>query len=275
MNKDTFHKLHEQFIASGIYDAINFEQMNEILISYHSTSIEGSSLTEDETRLLLSEGLTAKGKPLRDHTMVQDHHRALLFILEKARVKEPLSVELLQRISAMVLKTTGSVINSLAGTYNSGEVEVEAEVEIEGDFRKSAVYIGKRYFMDFRKVPDAVRSLCDEVNAKNDLVKTVEEIYNLAFDAHFSFVSIYPFADGNGRVSRLIMNYILAFHNQALALIFTEDKQQYFDALEKSRDTDDIQEARDFLYSQQEKYFIRELDKFHQEPKVKLGGFCF
>ncbi|MDR3309343.1 MAG: Fic family protein, partial [Tannerella sp.] len=265
MNKDTFHKLHEQFIASGIFDAINFEQMNEILISHHSTSIEGSSLTEDETRMLLSEGLTAKGKPLLDHTMVQDHHRALLFILERAKGKEQLSVELLQRVSAMVLKTTGSVINSLAGTYNSAE----------GDFRKSAVYVGKRYFMDFRKVPDAVKSLCDDINAQNDAVKTVDEIYNLAFDAHFSFVGIHPFADGNGRVARLIMNYILAFHNQPPALVFTEDKQQYFDALEKSRETDNIQEIRDFLYSQQEKYFMQELDKFRQEPKIRLCGCCF
>jgi Fic family protein len=261
----TFNELLKEFTSSGIPEAVNFEQMNEILISHHSTAIEGSSLTEEETRLLLSEGLTAKGKPMRDHNMVQDHHAALLFAIGKAKKKEKISGELIRQLSALVMKTTGGIINSAAGTYNSAA----------GDFRKSAVYVGKRFFMNYQKVPDAVDALCDDINQRLEAVKTPEEIYNLAFDAHFALVSIHPFADGNGRVSRLLMNYILTFHQQPLSVIFTEDKLQYYEALEQSREADDVKFIRDFLYSQQKKYFLLELAKLKTECVIKPRGFCF
>ncbi|MDR3218599.1 MAG: Fic family protein, partial [Dysgonamonadaceae bacterium] len=210
-----------------------------ILISHHSTAIEGSSLTEDETRLLLTEGITAKGKPINDHNMVKDHHAALLETIKMASKKEKFTPEMIRKISALVMKTTGGEINSIAGTYNSAL----------GDWRKSMVYVGTRYFSDYQKVPSQVKTLCDELNTKIDSVTTQIDVYNLSFDAHFGLVSIHPFADGNGRVSRLLMNYILAYHKLPLAVIFQEDKKEYFVALEESRKNDNIRFFYDFMYS--------------------------
>jgi len=231
--------------------------MNNILISHHSTAIEGSSLTEDETRLLLTEGLTAKGKPFVDHNMVKDHHAALLETIKIAEKKEKITPGMIQKMSALVMKTTGGEINSVGGTYNSAL----------GDWRKSMVYVGTRYFSDYQKVPAQVKTLCDELNAKNNSLTTDIDIYNLSFDAHFGLVSIHPFADGNGRVSRLLMNYILAYHKRPLAIIFQEDKQEYFDSLEKTRKNDDIRFFYDFMYAQQEKYYRHEMGKIQESSK--------
>ena len=95
----------------------------------------------------------------------------------------------------------------------------------------------------------------------------MEEIYNLAFDAHFSLVTIHPFGDGNGRVSRLLMNYVLAYHKQPLALIFAEDKVDYIKALEDSRNQESYVSFRNFMYSQQTKFYEQEIQKINQETK--------
>ena len=246
-----FLDILNQFRALHIRDAINFELMNEIQISYHSTAIEGSLLTEEESRLLLLEGITAKGKPLDHHNMVRDHQQALVRILDLAKEKNRITPAFLQEINAGVMKTTGSVIHSVAGSYDSSK----------GDFRKSMVHVGARYFTNYQKIPLEINKICDEINQKLDAVLEPVEIYNLAFDAHFQLVSIHPWADGNGRTSRLLMNYILHFHNQPLAIVFKEDKADYFRALEDTRLESNIQYFRNFMFSQQIKNLSNEIDK--------------
>ena len=66
-------------------------EWNEIFISHHSTAIKGSSLTEEECRLLIVDGITAKGKPLYDYNMVKDHFEALRFIVEEAKKKREIT----------------------------------------------------------------------------------------------------------------------------------------------------------------------------------------
>jgi Fic family protein len=256
----SFLSLLEEFIAMKIPEAVNFELMNEILISHHSTAIEGSSLTEDESLLLLTEGITAKGKPLEDHNMVRDHQQALVFVVETAHKQIAISPVLIQQISAMILRTTGGIINSIAGNYDSSK----------GDFRKSMVHVGNRYFADYKKVTDLVEQLCRTINEHLQTVKSVEDIYNLAFDAHYNLVSIHPFADGNGRTSRLLMNYILAYHKQPLAIIFKEDKAEYFRALEQSRTEESLVPFRKFMYEQQIKQLDNEIEKVKKDAGIRL-----
>lgn len=85
------------------------------------------------------------------------------------------------------MKTTGSVINSMAGSYGSSK----------GDWRKSNVFVGNRYFTDYPKVETEIEKLCRKLNKMLSSVKSEKEIYDLAFDAHFYLVSIHPFAEGN------------------------------------------------------------------------------
>lgn len=259
---DRFIDLLNKYKKLHLNDVINYQLMNEILISHHSTGIEGSSLTEMESRILITEGITAKGKPLEDHNMVKDHQDALVWMLEIAKKQRAIAPAFIQELSARVMKSTGSVINATAGTYDSSK----------GEWRKSNVYVGDRYFVNYQKVENEVYKLCSKLNADLQKVKTEKEIYELAFDAHFYLVSIHPFADGNGRTSRLLMNYILAFHNQPLAIIYKEDKQSYFEALEKSRQDEnlDLSPIRNFLFGQQIKYLMNEISKY-QAPQFELG----
>jgi Fic family protein len=247
----SFLSLLNKFRKMNIQEAVNFDRMNEILISHHSTAIEGSSLTEEEVRLLLTEGITAAGKPLEDHNMVKDHQEALVFTIETAKRQPDLSPAFIQQLSSLVMKTTGGIIHATAGSYDSSK----------GDFRKSMVHVGNRYFGDYKKVPDQVAHLCKSINERLKNVKTTEEIYDLAFDSHYNFVSIHPFADGNGRVSRLVMNYVLAWHKQPLAILYKEDKAEYFQALEQSREEENTGPFRDFMYRQQSKYLAQEIKK--------------
>lgn len=263
----TFEQILDKFNQLHITEAVDYELMNEIFISHHSTAIEGSSLTEEESRLLIIDGITAKGKPLYDHNMVKDHFDALKFVVDTAHQKKKLTPKFIQEISAHVMRSTGGVINATAGSYDSSK----------GDWRKSAVHVGARYFTNYLKIEREVTALCDELDKRLDAVNTPYDIYQLAFDAHFYLVSIHPFADGNGRVSRLLMNYILAYHNMPLATIFTEDKQEYYEALENARQGEDIDltPIREFLFSQQEKYFRNEIAKFEEGENGKGIKFRF
>jgi Fic family protein len=94
-----------------ISEVIDHDRFNLIAIDHHSTRIEGSTLTEAETQVLINEGRTPNGKPLEESLMVTDHHAGLLFTIEKA--KRALSIALLQEINALVMKNTGKVYNHI------------------------------------------------------------------------------------------------------------------------------------------------------------------
>ena len=257
-----FQELYNQFEALHIREAINYEKMNEVLISHHSTAIEGSSLTEEESRLLLTEGLTSnKSKPIDDYNMVRDHQAALAWVVAAARRKERITPVMVQTIAAMVMRTTGSVIHAAAGAFDSSK----------GDWRKVAVAVGGRYFGSYQAVEQKVTELCRALDKSNQEVKEIVDIYDLAFDAHFQLVSIHPFADGNGRTSRLLMNYILAYHNLPLATLYADEKFTYYAVLGKAQreSPTDIQPVRDFLYGQQCRFFKEEIAKFTAGNKHK------
>ena len=109
--------------------------------------------------------------------------------------------------------------------------------------------------------------LCEKLNNKIDEVSDTKDIYNLAFDFHFNLVSIHPFADGNGRVSRLMMNYILLYHELIPAIIHKEDKEEYINALEESRQEENSSPIRKFLYTQQVKHYDLLIEAYNSREK--------
>jgi Fic family protein len=253
---DQFLKLLEEYNSLNLSDVLNYELINEALISHHSTAIEGSSLTVEETILLLTKGITAKGKPVVHHNMVTDHQAALEWILEQAKSKRDVTPEFIQKLSSLVMKTTGGIINAMAGSYDSSK----------GDFRKSNVYVGPRYFLSYQKVEQAVSDFSEWLNSNLHDVETISDKYNLAFDAHYKIVTIHPFADGNGRTARLLMNYVLAYHNLPLAMLYKENKADYYQALEDCRkyEKDITSPIREFMYKEQVRYLQEEIKKYKE-----------
>lgn len=241
-----------KYKSLGISDVLHYEKFNLISISHHSTKIEGSTLTELETQILLDDGLTPKGKPVNDTLMVTDHFKALYFIIEKGRNKTPVTVDLIKEINSYVMKSTGGIYRTILG-------EIDAS---KGMFRKGNVTAGSSYFPNYDKVERLTNELVVFINKQinNDL--SVDEKLNLSFDAHFNLVSIHPFYDGNGRTSRLLMNYIQIFYDLPLAIVNSEDKQEYIQALIDTREKNDIEIFRNFMKNQYEQYLLNEIKKF-------------
>lgn len=246
-----------EFEQLGLQQIVDFEKFNRIALVHHSSAIEGSTLSLEETTLLLTDGITSKGKPLSDHNMVKDHYQALNYCLEQAKNKTNITSGFLKQINALVNKTTGQVRNTPLGICD----------DTKGDFRLGNVSAGTTYFVNYDKVPNMVSELCEKLQAKIDAVKTNREIYQLSFDAHYYLVTIHPWFDGNGRTARLLMNFIQAFHGKPLSLVFIEDKAAYIKALNDTRAGDDPDIFRSFLCGQHLKYLRQEIEKFRKKDK--------
>ncbi|HKK63741.1 MAG TPA: Fic family protein, partial [Bacteroidales bacterium] len=248
--------LKKEYLESGLSKAIDYEKFSMISIVYNSTKIEGCSLSEDDTKLLLENDITAKGKPLADHMMIKDHYSALLFLKDIAKQKKKVSIDLIKEVAGLVMKNTGGIVNTMTGSFDTST----------GDIRKAQVYVDKKYFPDFSRVENLLIKLIDNVNQRIDDV-TDNEILKLSADFHYNLVNIHPFGDGNGRTSRLMMNYIQMYHQEPLIKIFTEDRAEYIDALNKTEEEEDISIFRDFICSQQIKFYKAELEKFRRKDK--------
>lgn len=228
---------------------VNLEKMTYFAITYHSTAIEGSTLSEGQVYNLLDLDIPAKNKPFSEQQMVIDHQKALIFTLNKAAVREPITETLIKEIGALVVKNTGSVHNTALGTFDS----------TQGDYRLLNVFAGSRRFPDSSKVPALMKTLVSEINAKMSKAQTLRQKAELAFDIHYRFVSIHPFADGNGRTSRLLMNYILSLFDLPIFYVFKNSRIAYIQALERARETDNPAVFYNFMYRQYQKFIEKEL----------------
>lgn len=243
--------------------AINYALYNEIVHTHHSTAVEGNTLNLAETEALLEKKLTAGGKPLEDHLMALDHQVAFQQTIRLATQRTPLTIENIKELAGLVMRQTGGPVNTILGNYDTSR----------GDLRLSGVYAGTRMFMDAQKVPATLRQLIHELNMTNEQLRiapgvalTEEQLltrYELSFNAHYQFVTIHPFGDGNGRTARLLMNYVQQYHYLPLSVVYGQDRMAYVGALEASRQQQETTPIVTFLFGQ--------LATFLQEEGRRLG----
>ena len=251
-----------QYQALNLHNVIDYDKFNQFSIVHHSTVIEGSTLTENETRLLLDEGLTPKGKPLIHSLMVKDHYQALQFILQQAKPPGPLTTIFIQQINAAVMKNTGNLYNTALGDVDASK----------GEFRKGNVSAGGSYFVNFDKVPAYTNKLVLSLTEKMEEKLSIIDKVNLSFSAHFDLVTIHPFYDGNGRTSRLLMNYIQAVYGLPLAIVFKEDKADYYTALQEARKQENLNPFYIFMYGQYSKHLVNEITSYKNALQKNLTG---
>jgi Fic family protein len=249
-----------KYKALDLQNVIDHDKFNQYAIVHHSSGIEGSTLTETETRLLLEEGTTPKGKPLAHSLMVKDHFEALQFVLNSASEKHIIDVEFIQAINAKVMKSTGSAYQTLFG-------EIDAS---KGSFRKGNISAGGSYFVNFDKVVDYTERLVLRLKEQMEIANTIPEQLQLSFVAHFDLVSIHPFYDGNGRASRLLMNFIQAYFKLPLAIVYQEDKKDYYDALVASRKAENTVAFEAFMQEQYQKFLTLEMEQFEKDMSKDL-----
>ncbi|MEO7266373.1 MAG: Fic family protein [Ferruginibacter sp.] len=265
MDTENIISLINKFQSLNLSSVIDFDKFNLYAITHHSTTIEGSTLTEVETRLLLDEGITPAGKPLLHSLMVKDHYAALLFVLQSAKEKKEISSGFIQQINSEVMKNTGSIYHTLFGELNAAE----------GVFRKGNVSAGNTYFVNFDKVPSFVGDLCKKLNEAITPTLSLLDKITICFDAHFDLVTIHPFYDGNGRTSRLLMNFLQQIFELPLSIIFKEDKASYFEALIKTREQENLNIFRHFMLVQYAKYLNLEIEKYNSWKNDGKKGYSF
>ncbi len=211
------------------------------IIVTESTAIEGSSLTLDETEKLFSTGELIDGLPVIDQYMNLDLMAAYRYTLTKAQAKKSITVKSLIEVASLVMRNTGSVYHTALGTFSS----------TKGDLRRFNVTAGMdgHSYMSFTKVPMKLTQLCENINQARKTFHTlsVEERYDLSFDTHYDLVTIHPWADGNGRMARLLMHWLQYEAEIAPTILRKEDKDEYVKALSKTREMDNLKIFRQFM----------------------------
>jgi len=255
----------EEYKKLNLQDVVDYDKFNQFSVTAHSTQIEGSTLTQEEAALLLDEGITPKGKHLEHSLMVKDHHEALKFSLELGKKKSTITLKTICDINSTVMKNTGQIYNTALGNVDA----------TKGELRRGAVFVQKRFFPSHEKVPSLIKSLCSRINEKLDSSLTLREQINLSYSIHFNLVSIHPHYDGNGRTSRLLMNQLQSRFGLPLSVVYKEDKQDYFNALELSRKEESLNPFKAFMDSQYIKYLKEQIDLFKSQNKKQDRGMSF
>ena len=191
----------------------NLEDWFRVELTYTSNAIEGNTLTRSETALVVEKGLTVGGKSLQEHLEASNHAYALDWVRELAAQPDavPSENELLQ-LHALILR---GIDDQHAGRYR------DVTVMISG----SSVLLPNPF-----KVPELMEEFIQWLASSTNL-HPVE----LAAQAHYRFVTIHPFIDGNGRTARLLMNLILISHGYPPAIISKRDRLAYINSLEKAQ----------------------------------------
>lgn len=227
----------------------NLEEWFRIELTYTSNAIEGNTLTRKETALVVEQGLTVRGKTLKEHLEAINHAEALDFIkrLVGKKRKEIQERDVLD-IHALILK---KIDDTNAGRYRNVAVRISGSNVI---------------LPNHAKVPELMGSFYDWLHSKN-----IEHPAKIAADAHFKFVSIHPHSDGNGRTARLLMNLLLLQTGYPPALVRKEDRDIYIDSIEKAQLTNQFEDYYQVIYRAIDRSFDIYLDAVEgKTPKTAV-----
>ena len=233
--------LLRQFGQLGIGRQIDYNKFYLYSIITHSTAIEGSTVTEIENQMLFDHGISAGGHTLIEQYMNLDLKAAYEKCMELAGSGAAITVDVLKELSSMTMKRTGHLYRTALGDFDSAKGDLRL-LKVMGGF-------GGRSYMSYSKVPAKLQEFCSWLNEERKNVgrKTVVDKYLLSFDAHYDLVTIHPWADGNGRMARLLMNMIQFEFGLVPAKIRTGDKSRYIEALVETREQDDKSIFRNFM----------------------------
>ena len=216
--QSTFERLYEKLAVlkqSRPLTSIALQKIKESLTiewTYNSNSIEGNTLTLRETQMVLQEGITIKGKSLREHFEAKNHEKAIDYLHTLVNEHYTLrSIDILS-LHELVLRMI--------------------EDEYAGRIRNGGVRITGANFVppNANKVSDLLDELIDFVNTNPLGLNDIE----LATVFHHKLVWIHPFFDGNGRTVRLAMNLLLMRKGFPPAIILKNDRKKYYEALNQA-----------------------------------------
>jgi excisionase family DNA binding protein len=216
---DTYKPIPEELIK-------NLEEWFRIELTYTSNAIEGNTLTRQETALVVDEGITVQGKSLEEHLEAVNLAKAFDFIRTlTTKTKKDITNGLILGIHQIILDKIDDT--------NSGRFRTVA-VRLKGS---------ETILPNAAKVPELMDEFIDWLQNNN-----LDHPIKMALDAHFKFVSIHPFVDGNGRTARLLMNLILMQEGYPPVIIRKEDREEYIKSLEKGQTKSDLDDYYKFMF---------------------------
>lgn len=269
--KTKLEELVDRYRELGIDQQLDYDKFYLYSIITHSTAIEGSTITELENQIMFDNGIAIKGKSIVEQNMNLDLKAAYERVLVYARSHTDITVDRLKELSALTMKNTGAEYHTALGDFSSAN----------GDLRLLNVTagVGGKSYMAFNKVPQKLKEFCDALNAarKNSKAMTVQQLYELSFDAHYNLVTIHPWADGNGRMARLMMNWLQFEYSLIPSRIFADDKEEYIKALVETRESENLDIFRSFMTDMIIRHLTNDIAAFEESigettvEKVKLN----
>lgn len=211
----------------------NFDKAFEVDYAHNSTAIEGNTLTLIETKVLLEDEISVGNKSLREIYEVVNHNKAFAYVKKCISENKHLDENIVKDIHSILMENI-----LVGGVYRN------VEVRITGAKHKPPAP-SEMYYQ--------IKEFFSNINSKSDL-NPIE----LAAWTHAEFVKIHPFIDGNGRTSRLIMNYQLLRNKFLPVSINTEDRLEYFNLLEEYAVNGNLAPFVDFIAKLEE----QQLDEY-------------
>lgn len=199
--------------------------------NYHSNNLEGNSLTYGETKALILFGITAQGKPLKDHFEITGHDKAIKWVLDVVKGDYPLTESFIRELHTLLLKEPYEVdAITPAGQPTKRWIQVGQYKSVPNHVLTKTGEIFR--FASVEETPSLMNDLIDWYRSESQ--KSDINPILLAAEFHYRFIRIHPFDDGNGRMARILMNFILIHFGYPPLIIKTEDKLNYFSALRQA-----------------------------------------
>ena len=264
-NRDILLQLLDRHRTLGISEQIDYDKFYLYSIIVHSTAIEGSTVTEVEAQLLFDEGITSSKRTMMEQQMNLDLKVAYEYGREWIKRHEPITVDWLITLASKVMARTGSEYSAMGGNFSAAK----------GELRRLNVSagIGGKSYMSYLKVPERLAAFCEELDRRRKAIDPTDicAVYDLSFWAHYELVTIHPWADGNGRTCRLLMNLLQWEFGVLPTKVLKEDKAEYIQALIETRENEDINVFLDCMARHQCQHLQSDIDQY---IKSTTESFC-
>ncbi|MCL2740269.1 MAG: Fic family protein [Oscillospiraceae bacterium] len=218
--RENFHLIPKEALE-------NYERAFDIQYAHNSTAIEGNTLTLAEVSIVLDDKISIAGKDMREIHEVENHQRATDYVRNAISEKKSLDEKNVKDVHALLMENI-----FVGGVYRDVPVYI-----------KGAVH-----------VPPSPQTMFIQIKAfYEDLQNEFANAITCAAWTHAQFVKIHPFIDGNGRTSRMIMNYQLMLDDWLPIDIPKEMRLEYFDALDKYATEGDLSSFVEIIADLEEK----------------------
>ena len=188
------------------------EYLDDILVrmAHHSSAIEGNTITLAETISIILHNQVSSNRSLdlREVYEIKNHEQAFHYVLEALAHNEPLQLHTVKEIHSLLMDRL---------QYDRGQFKSVENAIVGADFMTASV----------QETPLLMQQWVDNLNYRLDNATSSKEKWSIIAEAHIDFERIHPFADGNGRTGRMVMNYSLLQHDFEPLIINSNDKATY------------------------------------------------